>query len=107
MLNRYRNKQLNSFTAEVFMCQYYNTASGLGYWNLRLLCGGTMIDAFQWDKAGWPVMEYKANDEVLVGGRWTTKAKTRFQVIRSTIVMRVAANDPIYTSRKQLELDFG
>lgn len=106
MLNLYRNHLLKSFAAEVFMCQHSTTGSGLGYWDLRLLCGGTMIDAFHWDKAGLPIMEYKENDWVMVGGRWTSKAKARFQIIRSTTAMRVAANDPIYIHQKQLEFNF-
>ncbi|MEN8170585.1 MAG: hypothetical protein ABFS08_10220 [Pseudomonadota bacterium] len=66
-----------------------------------------MIDAFHWDKAGWPVIDYKANDEVLVGGRWSTNAKSRFQVVRSTVVMRDAANDSLYSTHLQMELEFG
>lgn len=107
MLNRYRDQQLISFYAQVFMCQHGNTRGGLGYWNLRLLCEGVMIDAFHWDNAGWPAREYKANDELLVVGRWTTKSKDRFQVVQSELVMRDAANDQYYSNQEQLELDLG
>jgi len=107
MLNLSRNKLLHSFTAEVVKCQHCITGSDLGYWNLRLLCGGTMIDAFHWDQPGLPIIEYRKNDWVLVGGHWTTKAKKRFQIIQSTTVTQVAANDPDYSHYKQLEFDFG
>ena len=105
MLNRYRNQLLVSFYAQVFMCQHRATASGLGYWNLRLLAGGTMIEAFHWDKAGWPARTYRDNDELLVGGRWTTKAKTRFQILELQLMMRNAANDDCYSTHEQLVLD--
>jgi len=91
MLKLYRNQQLNCFTAEVFMCQHHTTGNGLGYWNLRLLCEGTMIDAFHWDRTEYPNRGYRENDWVLVGGRWITKSKKRFQIIQSTVVMRIAA----------------
>lgn len=107
MLNRNRNRQLVSFYAQVFMCQYHRTGSGLSYWELRLLCEGTMIEAFHWNKAGWPARKYNEHDELLVGGRWTTKAKTRFQVLESQLMMRNAANDDIYSTQEQLALDLG
>lgn len=105
MLNRKRNRQLVSFYAQVFMCQYRRTGSGLSYWELRLLCGGTMIEAFHWNKAGWPARKYYENDELLVGGRWTTKAKSRFQILESQLVTKAAANDDDYSTHEQLSLD--
>lgn len=103
MLNRYRKQFLITFTADVFMCQHCTTGGNIGYWNLRLLREGTLIDAFHWDKDGWPIVDYKENDEVLVGGRWTTKAKSCFQVIQSSVVTRAAANDPEYETHPQLD----
>lgn len=41
---------------------------------------------------------------LLEGGRWTTKAKTRFQVLESQLMMRNAANDDCYSTHEQLEL---
>lgn len=106
MLNYYQQPYLRSFSADVFMCEHHQTASGLGYWLLRLLTQNTLIDAYHWDKEDWPIVEYKDNDTVLVGGRWTTQNKARFQVMNAQILTRTAANDASFTDIHQLEFNF-
>lgn len=107
MLKDHRLK-LFSFTAEVFMCEHRMTGGELGYWALRLLRNGRLIEAFHWDRAGQLDRQYEEGDEVLVGGCWTSEAKLRFQVHRSITLTRCAANDSIYEPEpQQLALKFG
>jgi hypothetical protein len=99
--------QLFAFTAEVFMCEHRKTGGDLGYWSLRLLRKGRLIDAFHWDRADRQVRQYEEGDEVLVSGCWTTKAKQRFQIHRSVVLTKYAANDSIYEPEpQQLSLKF-
>ncbi|MEW8508845.1 MAG: hypothetical protein AB2598_19320 [Candidatus Thiodiazotropha sp.] len=93
--------KLLSFTAEVFMCEHRMTGGELGYWALRLLLNGRLIDAFHWDRVNQQERHYKEGDEVLVGGCWTTEARQRFQIHRSVILTRCAANDSIYEPESQ------
>ena len=106
MLNYNQQPYLRSFSADVFMCEHHQTGSGLGYWSLRLLTQHTLIEAYHWDKEDWPIVEYKANDTVLVGGRWTTPNKARFQVMTAQILTHMAANDAVFTDSRQLEFTF-
>ena len=105
MLNNKINSTLVTFSADVFMCQYCRTVSGLGYWSLRLLYQGNIIDAFHWDNKDSAV-KYQANDEVFIGGRWTTPPKTRFQIIHSSLMVRVAANADFFSSQEHLAFNF-
>jgi len=109
MLYNFKHYTFIRFTADIFMCEQRKTGDGLRYWNLRLLNQGKLIDAFHWDDAVCPMLQYKEKDGILVLGRWTTKRKERFQVIQSRIVSDIAANDDIYYPEYpiQLELDFG
>ncbi|MEW8692922.1 MAG: hypothetical protein AB2535_17935 [Candidatus Thiodiazotropha endolucinida] len=105
---KYHRLKLLSFTAEVFMCEHRMTGGELGYWALRLLRNGRLIEAFHWDRADRHDRQYEEGDEVLVGGCWTTEAKQRFQIHRSVILTRCAANDSIYEPEpQQLVLKFG
>lgn len=106
MLNNKRNLTLVTFSADVFMCQYCQTGSQHGYWCLRLLYQGNIIDAFHWDRDGQSTLKYKERDEVFIGGRWTSPDKTRFQIVRSSLIMRVAANDSFFLQQDQLAFDF-
>ncbi|MEW7996656.1 MAG: hypothetical protein G8D90_14340 [gamma proteobacterium symbiont of Clathrolucina costata] len=107
MLKDHRLK-LFSITAEVFMCEHRKTGGELGYWALRLLRNGRLIEAFHWDRADREDRQYEEGDEVLVVGCWTTDAKQRFQIHRSVVLTRYAANDSIYEPEpQQLTLKFG
>jgi len=106
MLNYYQQPYLRSFSADVFMCEHHQTASGLGYWLLRLLKDNILIEAVHWDREGWPKVVYKSNDTVLIGGRWLTQNKERFQVLNAHVLTRIAANDDTYTDDRQLEFNF-
>ncbi|PUB89121.1 MAG: hypothetical protein DBP01_10850 [gamma proteobacterium symbiont of Ctena orbiculata] len=83
------------------MCEHRMTGGELGYWALRLLRNGRLIEAFHWDRAGQVDRQYEEGDEVLVGGCWTTEARQRFQIHRSVILTRCAANDSIYELEQQ------
>lgn len=91
------------------MCEQHHLVNGPNYWNLHLLVNGKMIDAFHWDHADYPLLDYKSNDGIIVSGRWTTKRKERFQIIQSHIITSFSANDEAYDPNQpqQLEFDFG
>lgn len=109
MLNNFNPHTFVCFFSDVFMCEQHHLINGPSYWNLRLLVNGKLVDAFQWDRAEYPLLDYKNNDGIIVSGRWTTKRKERFQVIQSRIITSFAVNDEVYdlNKQKQLEFDFG
>jgi len=109
MLNIFKPHTFVRFTADVYQCQQCFTGNGVSYWNLRLITQGKLIDAYHWDDAEYPMLEYKERDGLMVLGRWTNKRKERLQVLQSRIITSFAANDEAYepNAPQQLELDFG
>ena len=109
MLNIFKPHTFVRFSADVFMCQQCFTGNGLSYWNLRLITQGKLVDAFYWDDAEFPILQFKENDGVMIMGRWTTKRKDRLQIIQHRIITPFSANDEIYdtSNSRQIELDFG
>lgn len=98
------NQSGESFDAQVFMCEHHYAANQAGFWILRLLSNKTMIEAYQWDRAGQPLKAYQAGDELLISGIWADNKKTRLQILDSELVAPEAANEP-FIQGEQLELD--
>jgi len=108
MLKNNKLHTLINFQADIFMCEEHNTASNLRYCILRLLSKGKLIDAFHWQTLNKPMIKYTERDNILVSGKWTSERQGRFQIIRSQIVTRKAANEDIYSQTPhQFEFDFG
>lgn len=98
------NQSIESFNAQVFMCEHRYTANHVGFWILRLLSNGTMIEAFEWDKPGQQRNAYQPGDELLISGHWAENNNTRLQILDSSIIHPEAANEP-FIQGEQLELD--
>ena len=68
MLNNNKVNTLAHFIADILTCEQCHTANDLSYWNLRLVTNGTLIDAFHWETAEYP-LQYENRDGILVLGR--------------------------------------
>lgn len=96
---------IDTFHAQVFMCEHPYMFNNFRYWRLRLLSNGQLIEAYQLNRLGGrPRTEYMAGDELLITGRWSNN-KTCLQIMASEPVPEVA-NEPFFYG-EQLKLDFG